>query len=101
MFCEKESYKSTAESTTRVAHVTVEVIPEDTEQVTARKSASDEVVHPVAQIVQDVAHHKMSPKNLIPEIISVDVRLCFYCFLLNHYHTCNSFKYSNIFFIRM
>jgi hypothetical protein len=100
MFCEKGSYKSTAESTTRVAYVTVEVIPDDTEQVTARKSASDEVVHPIAQIVQDVAHDKMSPKNLIPEIISVDVRL-FLLFLLNHYHTCNSFKYSNIFFIRI
>ncbi|XP_068911953.1 putative leucine-rich repeat-containing protein DDB_G0290503 isoform X9 [Tenebrio molitor] len=66
------SYKSTAESTTRVTYVTVEVIPEDTEQVTARKSASDEVVHPIVQTVQDVAHDKMSPKNLIPEIISVD-----------------------------
>jgi hypothetical protein len=66
------SYKSTAESTTRVTYVTVEVIPEDTEQVTARKSAPDEVVHPIVQTVQDVAHDKMSPKNLIPEIISVD-----------------------------
>jgi hypothetical protein len=74
-----------------VTYVTVEVIPEDTEQVTARKSASDEVVHPIVQTVQDVAHDKMSPKNLIPEIISVDVRL-FLLFLLNHYH-----KYSNIF----
>jgi hypothetical protein len=66
------SYKSTEESTTRVAYATVEVIPDDTEQVTAKNSASDEVVRPIAQIVQDVAHDKMSPKNLIPEIISVD-----------------------------
>jgi hypothetical protein len=99
MFCEKGSYKSTEESTTRVAYATVEVIPDDTEQVTAKNSASDEVVRPIAQIVQDVAHDKMSPKNLIPEIISVDVRL-FLLFLLNHYHTSNSFNIA-IFFIRI